>query len=442
MMPAQNKTREEEKRVLKISVFQKGHMIDELAVTDQKQVSIGYLKENTIVLPSEDKNPASQTIFEKSPESYDLVLNGRMEGKIIINEKVQSVKTLLNSDSVKRIKEDICILPLTVKTRGKIVFGDINLIFQFVKPHFSIPRMDLPGLAKGAWLKNIDEKFFLALFTSFILQTGLAGGIDIFYRTSGQYQQKQISGEDNVLMRLFAYSMKIKKMKEPARARQKQSGEDPVNPDKDPAGNRQTYDSEKSERYRESLIKVQNQSVLRYIGSKYHDGNVTLENGSPPVRLTSLWDLKGSIKVLTYDDFSLYDTVTRIKNTGSINPPDVKKDVENLKPDYSLNGYLKKGGSAGSIDIEKVGQTFKRRMPVISKCFEEKLQINPDLTGKVTVKFTIDKNGKIKNIAAIVNTTKDEDLANCIIQKMRDWKFYSPSEGEPSFIYSFVLKKG
>jgi len=81
-------------------------------------------------------------------------------------------------------------------------------------------------------------------------------------------------------------------------------------------------------------------------------------------------------------------------------------------------------------------------MSAIRICYERSLKVNPDVQGKVTIRFTIGRAGTITDIQITENTTGDAAIGTCIAQKVRAWRFSPPDEGEVTFSYPFLLQKG
>jgi hypothetical protein len=66
---------------------------------------------------------------------------------------------------------------------------------------------------------------------------------------------------------------------------------------------------------------------------------------------------------------------------------------------------------SGDIDRDLVRRTIRARLSQIKGCYEKSLQANPSLQGKVTVTFTIEKDGTVKTAKA---EGVDDNLDRCI----------------------------
>lgn len=103
-------------------------------------------------------------------------------------------------------------------------------------------------------------------------------------------------------------------------------------------------------------------------------------------------------------------------------------------------GKLGGEGGLGKIDNGAVAGVFARRIGAIKSCYEKELWRNPNLKGRITLRFTIGPSGRITAISAAQNTTGDDAIASCIIGKVENWKFDPPEGGAVTFTYPFILE--
>ena len=96
--------------------------------------------------------------------------------------------------------------------------------------------------------------------------------------------------------------------------------------------------------------------------------------------------------------------------------------------------------STASADIDRslVNRVVKTHAREIRGCYETSLEANPSLHGKVTVTFTIEKDGK-------VNTAKaeglEDNLDRCIEGVVKTFAF--PKSTSPAtIVYPFLFAKG
>ena len=96
---------------------------------------------------------------------------------------------------------------------------------------------------------------------------------------------------------------------------------------------------------------------------------------------------------------------------------------------------------SGRLDRKTVQKIIRRNLSGIKWCYQDALQRNPKLRGKVTLSFSILPNGKLKNPRASNPSLNDNALLSCITRKMKRWKFPAPKDGGVVKVsYPLILK--
>jgi len=94
----------------------------------------------------------------------------------------------------------------------------------------------------------------------------------------------------------------------------------------------------------------------------------------------------------------------------------------------------------GGLDLDMVSAVIRRNMGQIRFCYEQGLQLDPALAGRVGVKFVIGPDGMVK-IADVENTTlNSQQIEQCILARLKSWKFPLPDGGvdvKVSYPFSF-----
>jgi len=95
----------------------------------------------------------------------------------------------------------------------------------------------------------------------------------------------------------------------------------------------------------------------------------------------------------------------------------------------------------GGLDREVIAQYIKSQLGQILYCYERQLSANPDLYGKVAVKFTIAGTGQVETQAINQTTLKSTPVEGCILNKIAKWKFPEPKGGTRVVVtYPFLFK--
>ncbi|HEX5659805.1 MAG TPA: AgmX/PglI C-terminal domain-containing protein, partial [Polyangiales bacterium] len=97
-------------------------------------------------------------------------------------------------------------------------------------------------------------------------------------------------------------------------------------------------------------------------------------------------------------------------------------------------------GGTGEFDAKLVTAEVKKRISAIKACYEQQLRRNPGLQGKVTVQFTIEQSGTISKANATENTTSDPQVASCVVDAVKRFRFNpGPEGGSVTYSYPFVF---
>lgn len=99
------------------------------------------------------------------------------------------------------------------------------------------------------------------------------------------------------------------------------------------------------------------------------------------------------------------------------------------------------GEITGGLDREVIAQYIKSKLGQILYCYERQLSANPDLFGKVAVKFTIAASGQVEQQLIGDTTLKNATVEGCILNRVAGWKFPQPSGGTRVLVtYPFLFK--
>ena len=116
--------------------------------------------------------------------------------------------------------------------------------------------------------------------------------------------------------------------------------------------------------------------------------------------------------------------------SGKLKERNRKVKVDILTPEVS-----------GSYDKEAVRRVIRGQAGAIRWCYQQALQRNPKLGGKVVLAFLIAPTGGVKAPKIKSNTMPDPSVGECIAKKSRLWKFPPPPDsGVVKVSYPFLFK--
>jgi hypothetical protein len=95
----------------------------------------------------------------------------------------------------------------------------------------------------------------------------------------------------------------------------------------------------------------------------------------------------------------------------------------------------------GGLDREVIAQYIKSKLGEVLYCYERQLSANPDLFGKIAVRFQINPSGEVDLQRIGESTLKNATVEGCILQKIARWKFPQPDGGTKVLVtYPFLFK--
>lgn len=105
-------------------------------------------------------------------------------------------------------------------------------------------------------------------------------------------------------------------------------------------------------------------------------------------------------------------------------------------------GLLEQEGEVSTgLDRELIAALIRKNIGHILYCYERSLSANPNLFGKVSVRFTIGATGKVETQKIGESTLRDGRVENCILDKVSQWKFPEPKGGVQVVVtYPFLFK--
>ena len=97
----------------------------------------------------------------------------------------------------------------------------------------------------------------------------------------------------------------------------------------------------------------------------------------------------------------------------------------------------------GGLDKGLISSVIQKYMGQIRFCYEQGLQTNPKLTGRVAINFVISgKNGGVSTASIAHTTLHSKGVEDCILSRMKSWMFPLPEGGVNVRVsYPFVLRR-
>lgn len=96
----------------------------------------------------------------------------------------------------------------------------------------------------------------------------------------------------------------------------------------------------------------------------------------------------------------------------------------------------------GGLDKDQIAAVINRHIGEVIYCYEKGLQVQPGLSGRVGMNFTINGGGIVSAASIGSSSIKSAQVEGCIANRLRTWKFPKPIGGVNVKVqYPFVLKR-
>ncbi|MBS2027973.1 MAG: AgmX/PglI C-terminal domain-containing protein [Deltaproteobacteria bacterium] len=429
-------------KVLRLGVIQGGKIIEDRTLDKRENVSIGNDGKNTVVVPMSNL-PKSLVVFELKGTQYSLCFTEDMDGRLSTGggSNDQLSFAALKSQGLAKKRGDVYVMPLTESAKGKLSLGEITLLFQFVNPPKVLPKMELPKAAKGGLVNTVDRTFTGVLM--FFLFIEFAG--------AGALSRMPLPNDDVSLEELPDRFVKmVVPEKKPEPPKPKDDGKKPEEAKKDdtPKENKKEPPKDSAQHKAEVAQKVASKGLLKVLGAQGGVGAGiadVLGNGAAATDVASA--LAGASGVATAQS----DAVGGPKGGGAGSAAGIGDlgtqgggavDTGPKKEAQIRGRVMDSAPEVESSDLDKaaLARFIKVRLSAIQACYEAQLKRNPQLKGKIVVRFTIGSTGRVTDVEIDENQMGNDEVASCIKAKIRAWTTPFKPDGDATVSYPFVFQ--
>lgn len=96
----------------------------------------------------------------------------------------------------------------------------------------------------------------------------------------------------------------------------------------------------------------------------------------------------------------------------------------------------------GKLPPEVIQRIARQSFGRFRLCYENGLRAKPKLTGRVAVKFTIDRSGAVSKSADGGSDLPDKDVIACVVKGFSNLSFPQPEAGEVTVVYPIIFSPG
>ncbi|MFK7929564.1 MAG: AgmX/PglI C-terminal domain-containing protein [Myxococcota bacterium] len=439
-------------KVLRIGIIQDGKIVQERLIKHGENVLVGESPKNTFVFPKTRLPRAEFPLFTAKSGTYELHFSSEMKGKISSGGAVVSLDKLRSDPSVSK-QGDVWRLPLNELDRGKIGIDNVTILFQFVPPPpvaavKPIERMDF----RPAMFDEDDPAFygFLALFTA--LATVFAVGIYLapppadmtFEEISDRFASHmiEVKKEEEKKEREIE-----DKREEELNAERKEKKEEPVEKPEEKVVKQVSKPKTKIDQARaaeQRKAALRQKMKIAQIGTRGRSSSGTTTDAWEGGVLKDLGGLKaGDVDVAGSAQGTRGGNTTTedIDVSGDVNVGEAGGSSASAVPAVDMTKYTASAGTGDTLDVEgaeNLQAVVRKFQGQLSYCYEEQLRSDPSLSGRVEVQWNV-ANKRVTSASVVSNTTGNDQLASCIVKKIRRWRFGDDVAG--STTWPFVFRK-
>lgn len=138
---------------------------------EHRDISVGQGPRNSFVISSANL-PRTYKVFHEKDNQYTLNFAAGMDGRVTIAGHVRTLAQARELGAAQKAG-DWWHLPMDGQARGKLVIGDVTLLFQFVQAPPVVPRARLPATIQGSIGSRMDPAFTMVLAACVALAAGL-----------------------------------------------------------------------------------------------------------------------------------------------------------------------------------------------------------------------------------------------------------------------------
>jgi outer membrane biosynthesis protein TonB len=441
----------QQEKVLRVGVIQGGKIVEERVLPARQPVTLGTGPRNTIVVPQASL-PESCLVFSFQGGGYALQFEEGTEGRIQGAKGAAELGALVSQGVAKRHGKAWSV-PVGEDDRGKLVLGDVAILWQFVAAPAApadVAQPALPKDARGAHFKSMDRLFVSVLAVSFFLHSGA------YLALASTDLPKEVTLEEipdryaRVLIPERLPAPPVKEEKKPEKVVEQKAEKKESDAEKKQESPEQVA-QRKAARSAAVAKAVQSKGILKVLGALGPGGATgavadVFGSGGGMGDVASALSGAGGVAVATDPGAgagrkgggeggaaSIGDlatsgggkvglgTKTEVRVSGSVAAEEAEVD-------------------SSDIDQSKLGAFVRARMGLIKACYENALKRNPSLKGKISIRFTILETGGLADVTAAQNSVGAPEVAACIVNTMRGWRTQFRPSGPVTVEYPFVFQ--
>ena len=442
-----------EQRSLRVALLFKDSVIAEKILLEPEDITIGESVSNTFTVPAPNIPDRFKIFKSTRTGKYTIGLIKKLTGMVRIGDIKSSV-----TEYIGKHTSDVGgtnYVDIGGTDWGVITFGDINLFFQFISQREKV------GAKKGF---VFDWHLVGTIMLSAVFQFSL------IFASIFTWKEEPLKKKVNVLLESLNVDVKKEKLEDPEMLEEEGMDEDTAG--KKAEGDEGKFGDPDIDPDLESKVPKRDGKLVKEIDPKKVGLNDILGNskiGGAGALSSIMGDSSGfSNKIAiamngTGAEFVMghgsgglsfkgtgkgggglggYGRIYGVANVDTGGGQGLhanlgkkgKKKVGRIK----LSG----GTSSGFCEKSNIKKVVMRRRNAIKFCYDKALMLNPKLSGKVVVTWTIGGNGRVIKASISQATLKDKSVHSCMLMRVKSMRFAKPKSGQCIVRWPFIFNPG
>jgi hypothetical protein len=448
--------------ILRIGILRDGRISEERMIKKGESVWIGSSEKNDFVILSSALPPRFE-MFPYKKGKYALQFTEKMHGKLQVDDNVFDLHELRKKGLADK-KGKFYIYPIAGSSKGKILIGDSSVLFQFVPKPKVQPRPQLPVVVRGNLLKTIEWRIAgiwllsLAIHATFFTWLRLADWpVESKWEKFERFHQLMVAPEKEEEKKEADKEDKgeAEKTKEEKKKEQKTPKKSPVEKaEAKPQKSNEELEKERRDRRAEVASQLAERGINKIIGSltESGDGDIrdVLGQGDVGADQDALLSQVSGVGVATSDSGKLNGPaggtgtgeaveIGQVEMKGA----DAAVMTQGAGQEKQVRGDVKRKNAAavegtGELDSKEVNRIIGQKMAAVKGCYERALRRDPNLKGKLVIRFTISGSGKVTSAEAIENDLTPE-VGTCVADAFKRFRFPEPEGGSLTMESPFMF---
>jgi hypothetical protein len=420
-------------KVLRIGLVQGGRVIEERIIKQRTSVTIGQSERAMFVIPAQNV-PSQFKLFELIGNDYYLNFLDGMTGRVALQTGITDIAALRGQ--AKRVGNAYQV-KLTEEARGKVVAGETTFLFQFVAPPPPQPRPQLPLAVKGGLASQIDWNLTIIAAFSFLLHFGVIGAMYSDWMDPVLNDDMMAGGLIDMMKNIPPAPVETptEVATGTATASAAASAAAPSGAPKASGGaGKGAVSDRQAAALAAQAEAIQMQMLAAFGGGAAVQG--ALNRGDiPPVDLSGAAASGAGVSASTGNGLNLGSGGGVVRPGGGggglagIGATKGDQGAGNAGKETAVRGPTgdaQVGVTTATVAVSNAERVVAGLRPGFRACYNQGLQSDPGMAGKVVVAAKISPNGEVASADAAQNTGLSQGVVQCILRKVRNAQFDAP----------------